>query len=269
MRNWGRLINWVAARSDQSAYIKYLQDAATDSAIVRLRSRALSQLQLEPGDQVVDLGCGPGTVTVLMAAAVGKSGRVIGVDVNAQMTAAADRAASQARVSDIVSHRTDDCTKLAFDSGIFDACYCERVFQHLSGDGPMRAAAEVLRILKPGGRFSIIDTDWSTMSIETSEHDLEQRVLKAWLGRFENAASGSLLEQLATAAGAAGVHVDSTSVEMSADGNTAALVMATANQALTPSERPAWLSSLSESRRAKLPFGRITMVAVFGVKNTA
>jgi ubiquinone/menaquinone biosynthesis C-methylase UbiE len=261
-------MNRMAAR-DQTSYIRYLQEAASDSAIVALRSRALSQLQLKPGDHVVDLGCGPGTVTVPMGTAVGQTGRVVGVDVDPQMTAAADKAALQAGVEDFVSHRTGDCTKLAFESGVFDACYCERVFQHLHGDGPTRAAAEILRILKPSGRFIIIDTDWSTMSIETKQRDLALRVLQAWLQRFGNAASGSQLEKLAAAAGAVGVHAESTSVEMAADGSTAALVDAAANQLLIPSERLAWSRSLSESRRAKLPFGRFTMVTVFGTKNLA
>jgi ubiquinone/menaquinone biosynthesis C-methylase UbiE len=265
-RIWRRLMNRVTA-DDHSSYIRYLREAALDPGIVALRSRALSQLQLMPGNHVVDLGCGPGTVTMPMGTAVGKDGCVIGVDADPQMTVAADQAAKQAGVDDVVSHRTGDCRALDFDKEVFDACYCERVFQHLRGDGPARAVGEMLRILKPGGKLIIMDTDWSTMSIETDQQKLAARVLKAWMQRFANPASGARLKELVLAAGAVKVHAESTRIEMTAEGRTAALVDATANQLLTPSERLAWSRSLSESQRAKLPFGHATVVTVFGTKN--
>ena len=110
------------------SYVGYLQETARSGAIQALRAQSLAQLQLEDGDHVIDLGCGPGTVTTRLAVMVGESGRVFGVDTDPAMVAAADELALRSQLATRVSHHVGTCTALSFAAGRFDACYCERVF---------------------------------------------------------------------------------------------------------------------------------------------
>jgi SAM-dependent methyltransferase len=253
-------------RGRDLSYVHYLQEVAADPSIAAMRSDAFALLRLKTGDSVVDLGCGPGTVTVQLGAIVGGSGHVVGVDIDRQMIAAADSLAARAHLADRVAHRIDDCTNLSFGSGTFDACYCERVFQHLRGDGPSRAAAEMLRVIKPGGRLVVIDSDWSSVVITTDQTALHHRVVAAGMRRFANPTAGALLQRLLSDAGAADVYTKSWILNITAGGGTAAIHREAAENALSADELARWLASLDRARQAQLPFGHLTMTSAAGAK---
>jgi ubiquinone/menaquinone biosynthesis C-methylase UbiE len=253
-------------RGRDLSYVHYLQEVAADSAITTLRSEAFALLRLKSGDSVVDVGCGPGTVTVLLGAIVGQSGRVVGVDIDRQMIAAADSLAAKAHLADRVAHRIDDCTGLSFGSGIFDACYCERVLQHLRGDDPSRAVAEMLRVLKPGGRLVVIDTDWSSVLINSDQPALHHRVVIEGMRRFVNPTAGALLPQLLSDAGAVDVHTEFRVLNITAGHGTAAILREAAENALSADESAQWFASLERAREAELPFGQIKMTSSVGAK---
>jgi SAM-dependent methyltransferase len=63
---------------------------------------------------------------------------------------------------------------LPFESGYFDSSRSERLFQHLSS--PDQALSEMVRVTKSGGWIVVLDTDWSTVSVDTAEVEIEQRI---------------------------------------------------------------------------------------------
>lgn len=152
--------------------VSYLQTAAELLAPIKQRSYALMHIQ--PGQRVLDVGCGPGIDTTALGQQVGCKGHVIGVDYDTAMLAAADQYAAQAGVGAWVEHWQGDATALAFDSGQFDACRSERLFMHLSH--PERALAEMVRVTRSGGWIVVLDPDWGTFSVDTSEVDIERRL---------------------------------------------------------------------------------------------
>jgi ubiquinone/menaquinone biosynthesis C-methylase UbiE len=270
VKRGSRLSNWagriLGRRAADASYVRYLQDVAADPSVQRLRSEAVSELRLARGHHVVDLGCGPGTMTVHLAGHVGESGRVVGVDRNRQMVQAADGLAARMRVSGHVTHQVDDCTALSFGSDRFDACYCERVFQHLADRGPALAAAEALRILKPGGRVVIVDSDWSTLVISAGHDVLERRVVEACVKRFPNPTAGRHLRDTVAAAGAAELRHTSSTLNISATGATATLLNRAAEEFLSAEELMEWRACLDHARLAQLPYGHLTMTVVSGTK---
>ncbi len=151
----------------------YLQTAAKDTSHVKRRS--YEYMKIKTGQRVLDVGCGIGIDTIALATLVGDSGRVIGVDDDAAMITQANHRAKKTNVIGRVEHIQVNAETLPFKEGEFDSCRSERVFQHLLH--PERVLSEMVRVVKPGGWIVVIDTDWGTISIDTSETELERRLM--------------------------------------------------------------------------------------------
>jgi ubiquinone/menaquinone biosynthesis C-methylase UbiE len=121
------------------------------------RAAVVEGLRPRPGESVLDLGTGPGEPAMTIAAAVGPQGQVVGVDLSERMVEIANRVAKVRGLVN-VEFRTMDCTRLEFPDGTFDGCVSAFGFQIFTD--PEGAAAEALRVLRPGGRLSV--SVWST-----------------------------------------------------------------------------------------------------------
>ena len=109
---------------------------------------------LSPGETVVDLGSGAGFDCFLAAERVGSAGRVIGVDMTPEMVERARANASKGGFAN-VEFRLGEIEALPVPDAVVDAVISNCVL-NLSGDRP-RVLAEVMRVLKPGGRVMISD----------------------------------------------------------------------------------------------------------------
>lgn len=113
----------------------------------RGRQRAVDLIDVRPGMHVLDLACGPATLSRRLAALVAPEGDVVGVDLAAGMI-------DQARALGIANARFEvmDIEQLDFPEASFDAALCGHGIQfvpHLN-----RALAEAHRVLRPGSRFA-------------------------------------------------------------------------------------------------------------------
>jgi arsenite methyltransferase len=115
---------------------------------------ALDLAGLQPGESVLDLGCGSGTDVFCAAVQVGPSGRVVGVDITDEQIAKAERLRDAARLAQI-EFRESHIEALPFEDGSFDAVISNGVI-NLSPTKD-RVYAEVVRVLRPGGRAAIAD----------------------------------------------------------------------------------------------------------------
>jgi SAM-dependent methyltransferase len=108
--------------------------------------------QIAPGHRVLDLACGTGEPSTVAAARVRPNGHVVATDLSPEMVAAATR--KHARLgNDHVEVRVMDAEHIEFPDASFDAVTCR--FGLMFCPTPSRAAAEIHRVLKPGGRFAV------------------------------------------------------------------------------------------------------------------
>jgi SAM-dependent methyltransferase len=105
-----------------------------------------------PGEAVVDVATGPGTVARQAAARVGTSGRVVGVDISPAMLFIARQWPPEPRAADI-QYVESSATKIPLDDEAFDIAYCQQGLQHMSD--PATALQEIYRVLKSGGRMGV------------------------------------------------------------------------------------------------------------------
>jgi ubiquinone/menaquinone biosynthesis C-methylase UbiE len=150
----------------------YLQAAGGLFAPIKRRSYALMRVQ--PGQKVLDVGCGPGIDTLLLAELVGPAGQVVGLDYSPSMLVQAKQGALRAGVSEFVLYLQSDAASLALASEQFDSCRSERLFSHLPH--PERVLSDMKRVTKPGGWIVVLDMDWGSVSVDTKELDIERRL---------------------------------------------------------------------------------------------
>jgi ubiquinone/menaquinone biosynthesis C-methylase UbiE len=162
--------------SDTKGYVDvdYLTLAA--ELLRPAKEKSYARLHLQPGQRVLDVGCGPATDTITLAHLLGPEGRVVGVDADARMVLTANERAQATGVQNQVTHRVGDALALPFELDQFDATRCERLFEHLIH--PEQALAEMVRVTRPGGRVVVLDTDWATLSFDSPHTDLERRLVR-------------------------------------------------------------------------------------------
>jgi len=114
--------------------------------------------RLGPSLSLLDVGCGPGTVTVDLARRVAP-GTVIGVDSSEEVVAEARAVARQSGLAS-VSFEVGDLFDLRFEDDSFDVVHAHQVLQHL-GD-PVAALVEMRRVCRPGGVVAVRDADYPT-----------------------------------------------------------------------------------------------------------
>lgn len=122
----------------------------------RSNSRMVVEMAaIRPGDTVLDIGCGSGNLTLTAEKYAGRSGSVYGLDAAPEMIAVA-RAKAQRQASSVV-FEVGLMERLPFPPARFDVVISRLVIHHLPDELKRRAAEEVLRVLKSGGRFFVAD----------------------------------------------------------------------------------------------------------------
>jgi ubiquinone/menaquinone biosynthesis C-methylase UbiE len=161
---------------------------------------------LRPGLHVLDVGCGPGSITCGLAERVAP-GRVVGVDLSGETLAAARQDAA-ARGLDNLRYEEASVYALPYADATFDVGYAHQVFQHLRE--PARALAEMVRVLRPGGLVGVRDVDWGTVSYWPLDPWIDRFVevhAQAWYRNGGEPRMGRRLRALFNAAGLADVQV--------------------------------------------------------------
>jgi SAM-dependent methyltransferase len=114
---------------------------------------------LRPGLDLLDVGCGPGTITVDLAARVAP-GRVVGLDVSPAPLDEARALAARSRVQ--VDFAVGDVYALDAADASFDVVHAHQVLQHLTD--PVAALREMARVCRPGGIVAVRDVDYATFT---------------------------------------------------------------------------------------------------------
>ena len=134
---------------------------------------------LRPGMRVLDVGCGPGTITEDFARHVGPGGSVLGVDSEPSIVDAA-RVASR---SPQAVYQVHDAQRLDLPDDAFDVVHAHQVLQHLTD--PVAALREMGRVCRPGGLVAVRDADYAAMTWYPPVPELER-----WLAMYRQLARG-------------------------------------------------------------------------------
>jgi SAM-dependent methyltransferase len=135
--------------------------------------------QLRPGQSLLDVGCGPGTITADLATLVAP-GRVTAVDESPAALGEAARATAK-RAVDNVEFAVADVLELTFPDDTFDVVHAHQVLQHVTD--PVRALGEMRRVCRPGGVIGVRDGDYAAMTWYPQPPELDE-----WLTLYRRVA---------------------------------------------------------------------------------
>lgn len=159
------------------AMSRQVEAAYTSADVVRQRRVVLQMLAPAAGERVLDIGAGPGFLCAELAQELGPTGAVVGLEPSAAMRELATRRVLPPG-SAPVEHVDGDATALPFPDASFDAVTSTQVYEYV--EDMATALAEARRVLRPGGRLFVLDTDWDSLVWHSSEPERMRRVLAAW-----------------------------------------------------------------------------------------
>jgi ubiquinone/menaquinone biosynthesis C-methylase UbiE len=143
--------------------------------IVRRRRLVRDALGAQPGDHVLDVGCGPGYYVAELLEDVGSRGKLVGID---SSTAMLETAARRCAGLGHAEFHHGDATHLPVADQSSDRALCVQVLEFVPDTSA--ALAEFYRVLRPGGRVVLWDVDWATLSWHSNDPARMQRMLHTW-----------------------------------------------------------------------------------------
>lgn len=161
-------------RGSRSSQARSIERAYQSPEITRQRLDTLNAVQPAAGERILDAGCGPGLLTLELGRLVGDRGNVVGVDKSRDMLALARE---RCKETPWIELKESSIEHMEEADRSFDAVACTQVLLYVE-DVP-GAVEELKRVLKPGGRLVIVETDWRSCVINSDDFDLTETMIRA------------------------------------------------------------------------------------------
>lgn len=198
---------------EASWYVEYLQRVNEAVGIRRYKQKILELLDPQPGEHILDIGCGIGAGLRAIYDHIPTVKSLVGIDNSRTMiTQAAALTPQDLLIGKTIMFQQDDAHNLSFENEKFDASYSDRTFQHLTR--PHQAFREMVRVTKSGGRVIIADTDWDTLRLKGVSPETEEEIRSAYFNIIANPCMGGMLKQLFTENGLKDIEVLQTPIEL-------------------------------------------------------
>ncbi len=164
-----------------AAMASHLDRLYASPQVVAQRQRLRELIAAQPGERGLDVGCGLAHLSCELALDVGTAGRIVGIDASADMVAGAAERAARLGVADRVEVRQGDATALDLPDASVDFAVAVQSYSYVPQ--VELAIAEAARVLRPGGRLAVLETDWD-LCIYRSSDDAQMRRLFDGRWRF-------------------------------------------------------------------------------------
>ena len=175
----------------------FLEERSQFPDQVQVNQALLAALHLQPGERVLEAGCGTGALARLAVGDLETSVILVGVDISPHLLNFARQTHS---LDSRLHYVAGEAQRLPLASGSFDVAFAARLLLHV--DDPLSVVRELSRAVRPAGRIVLMDWDFETLAVDHPDLDLTRRILH-WRNDHHggNNWSGRQLLRLATRAG--------------------------------------------------------------------
>ena len=177
----------VDASDDPSHFVRLMDRVRGTDDNPEQYSFVREMLGIREGQRVLDVGCGTGGATRVLAGVVGSSGRAVGVDSSETMLRVAKERSKNLKLP--IDFQRSDARKLPFPDNFFDYTLALRVFEIV--EHPEQVLKEMFRVTKPGGRIFANGPDVDTWTFDVHDkattrafiHYFCDHEVNGWIGR--------------------------------------------------------------------------------------
>ena len=143
--------------------------------VVQQREQIFQLLDVKPGMNALDIGCGPGLTSLSLAQAVGSAGHVDAIDIAPPMLQLAARRCADAKQ---VAFHQADVLQLPFADATFDVALATQVYEYVADID--NALTELARVMKPSAQVLLVDTDWESCVWACRDEARMRRMMQGW-----------------------------------------------------------------------------------------
>lgn len=152
---------WIMTRGKEQAFRKYIAELA----------------DLKKGESVLDIGCGAGTMALVAKQYVGETGRSCGIEPSLEMVSYARQKAKRQKI--LVDINPGVIEQIDYPSQSFDVILCLIVMHHMPDETKVQGIKEMVRVLKPGGRLVVVDSNLQLLPSFEKEGFIQMKSGKA------------------------------------------------------------------------------------------
>ena len=194
-RSQSQLSGFTDVDSHQTprSLVEYLDLTNTNLLAKSCKQIVLKALDPQPGEHVLEVGCGVGHMAFELATMVGHAGRVTGIDSSTIMIKEAEKRARYAGGFPI-EFRVEDAHQLSFADDTFDGGLIVSTLIHVRD--PKEVLSELLRVVKPGKRIAVQEGDWDTMVLSTGNTEVDGTMVSVLRHTIRNSGIGHRLSTL-------------------------------------------------------------------------
>jgi ubiquinone/menaquinone biosynthesis C-methylase UbiE len=201
------MTNFTQPDTSPAFFIDFLEFLDNQESVKTGRNLSNQKLNISAGQKVLDVGCGIGGATIPIAEITGPTGLAAGVDLSSAMIEyAAKRTANRPGIE----FRVSDACSVPYPDKFFDLARSERLFLYL----PDRLAAlkEMMRVVKPGGRVYLVDTDIDSTAVYSQNRALTRKMTSLVAASMPNPNSARELPSLARKAGLKNLQIETSAI---------------------------------------------------------
>lgn len=248
----------------------FLEERSRSPDMQMVNETICELLAPNPGEHILEVGCGSGVLCRLVAPDLLPDGYVTGLDISAGFLIEAQGYASQEGIADCIMFECGAGETLPHPNGSFDGALAARLLLH--AEDPDAVIHEMVRVVRRGGRVVVMDWDFDTVTVDHPDRELTRRLIH-WRSDHHGGDnwSGRQLWRRMAASGVQSLTVQPvvTVVHHEADSLTQSLWRAAQvsrdNGAISPDEHDAWVGTLKDRIRTGTFFASIVYFIVSGI----